>query len=687
MNSLIRSAILSTFKPAAAAAAETDANFKQTVLLLHGDGTNGAQNQSFSDSSTNNFSITRNGNTTQGTFSPFSQAAGYWSNYFDGTGDYIGATYNSAFDMNTYATFECWVNFSALSADRLIFGKDGFWINYSYTGLGTTANKIGFSIYNGSNWTAVSSTTTPQIGQWIHIAGVRDNTTLRIYINGIQEATASFTTSPIVSSYPLSVGGNANEGGGPITAYVSNARYCNGATSGALPYTGNFTPSTTPLTAISSTVFLSCQSNRFIDNSTNAFAITAYGNASIQAFSPFAPTAAYSAATNGGSGYFDGSGDYLTCADNSAFELGSSDFTAECWVYPTGSSGSYYVAMAKGGGGNSTDYSWQVGIDNNGYPYGVMWANGDGSGSFGSCTGSSSILTQQWYHLAYVRNGSSFALFVNGTRVATATSSSSAADTSASFAIGASRGTSNANEFKGYISNARLVKGNAVYSPSSSTITVPTALLTAITNTSFLCNFTNAGIIDNTGKNVLETVGNAQIDTGTKKFGTGSLEFDGTGDYLFAPSRSTTSLEGDFTIEAWAYLSSTAAAWPVITIGDSNTSTGIELYRATSTGKWRVYNNNTSQIESSTNTGTGSWVHLAIVRSSGSVKLYIDGTNEGSAWSTTGTFSGAVYVGAEFFSGSVSVVANGYIDDLRITKGVARYTANTSPPTKAFADL
>jgi hypothetical protein len=55
---------------------DTDPFFNQTTLLLHGDGTNGAQNNTFLDSSTNNFTITRNGNTTQGTFSPFSLAAG-----------------------------------------------------------------------------------------------------------------------------------------------------------------------------------------------------------------------------------------------------------------------------------------------------------------------------------------------------------------------------------------------------------------------------------------------------------------------------------------------------------------------------------------------------------------------------------------------------------------------------------
>ena len=64
-----------------------DPQFNYTTLLLPGNGTNGAQNNTFLDSSTNAFTITRNGNTTQGTFTPFSQTG--WGNYFDGTGDYL----------------------------------------------------------------------------------------------------------------------------------------------------------------------------------------------------------------------------------------------------------------------------------------------------------------------------------------------------------------------------------------------------------------------------------------------------------------------------------------------------------------------------------------------------------------------------------------------------------------------
>jgi hypothetical protein len=72
-----------------------------------------------------------------------------------------------------------------------------------------------------------------------------------------------------------------------------------------------------------------------------------------------------------------------------------------------------------------------------------------------------------------------------------------------------------------------------------SSFTPPTAPLTAVTNTQLLCNFTNAGILDNAMMNDLETVGNAQISTSVKKYGTGSMYFDGTGDWLSVPKCQT----------------------------------------------------------------------------------------------------------------------------------------------------
>jgi hypothetical protein len=87
-----------------------DAFFNQTVLLLHGDGTNGAQNNTFIDGSSNNLTITRNGNTTQGTFTPFSAEAGKWSASLVGSSDGLTSTSNAAFGFGSGDfTIEFWV--------------------------------------------------------------------------------------------------------------------------------------------------------------------------------------------------------------------------------------------------------------------------------------------------------------------------------------------------------------------------------------------------------------------------------------------------------------------------------------------------------------------------------------------------------------------------------------------------
>ena len=112
----------------------TDPNFKNTTLLLQADGTgSGSQNNTFLDGSTNNFFITRNGNTTQGSFSPFSQAPGYWSNYQSAVDtNYLNFT-TSAGTLFQFAgdfTIEAWVSLATAANGASIWVTNDGSANY-----------------------------------------------------------------------------------------------------------------------------------------------------------------------------------------------------------------------------------------------------------------------------------------------------------------------------------------------------------------------------------------------------------------------------------------------------------------------------------------------------------------------------------------------------------------------------
>ena len=100
-------------------AVSTDPFFNRTTLLLPGTGTNGAQNNTFLDGSTNNFTITRNGNTTQGTFSPFSQTG--WGNYLSGSSQYLTWSPTSSTAFGTAAfTVETWIYLTSAPSTQYI---------------------------------------------------------------------------------------------------------------------------------------------------------------------------------------------------------------------------------------------------------------------------------------------------------------------------------------------------------------------------------------------------------------------------------------------------------------------------------------------------------------------------------------------------------------------------------------
>lgn len=642
-----------------------DPYFDYTTLLLPGNGTNGAQNNTFLDSSANAFSITRNGNTTQGTFSPFSQTG--WGNYFDGaTATRLTMPSNTAFAFGTGAyTVEAWVYLSAHAATQTTVvdcGSATGSLNFSI--LSTGALSLGVF---GVGPTLSSAGGAVALNTWNHVAVVRESTAsnaTKLYVNGTAVATGTDAGNYTVTTTP-SIGG-LNSSGLTATGYISNVRLVKGTA----VYTSNFTPSTTPLTAISGTSLLTCQSNRFIDNSTNAFAITRNGNVSVQAFSPFNPTAAWSASTNGGSGYFDGSGDYLTAPDNAAFDLGAGAFTLECFAYLNARAGAYDTLIAQWN--NSSD-SWLLFLSGNTIQF-------YGNGALAKSE-SVTITTGQWYHFACTRDSSNnLRLYANGVKLGSDTAySTTLINSTASPSIGCRGDGLSTTNFNGYLSSVRVIKGSAEY--TGSTYTVPTAPLTAIANTSLLTNFTNAGIYDATSKNDLETVGNAQISTTQSKFGGSSMYFDGTNDGLIGPSTQLASFgTGDFTVESWVYLTTISGADRYLFTTGNGIDTSLRLYIG-STGEVVVYTSFGIRLSSTNPLVVNTWTHVAVRRYNGTLAVYLNGVQNGTAsYSTAIDCNGKISVGSDNNGGSSMI---GYLDDFRVTKGIARYTSNFTPPTTA----
>jgi hypothetical protein len=380
----------------------------------------------------------------------------------------------------------------------------------------------------------------------------------------------------------------------------------------------------------------------------------------------------------GGSGYFDGSGDYLITPTDTAFNFGTGDFTIEFWVYLTNSSATTQTIM--GVDLSASTNSIQVWYNNtaNKITFNVY--------GYPTFVSTSTVSINNWIHLAFTRSSGTFKMFINGVQEASGSMANNFANNV--FVVGRGYATINAEYFYGYLSNLRVVKGTAVY---TSAFTPPTAPLTAIANTSLLLNFTNAGIIDNTMINNIETVGDAKISTTQSKFGGSSMAFDGTGDYLLIADNQFYNFGKDFTIEFWMYANSLSG-----TIGlfgkrasESNFSpliveiaSGVlKLYISTDGASWAVSGLSTATLS------TATWYHIAMVRSGSTVYLFVNGTSVGS----TGTASGAlmtnaasVTIGRDSLSPTACVDFNGYLDDFRITRGYARYTANFTPPTAAL---
>ena len=146
---------------------------------------------------------------------------------------------------------------------------------------------------------------------------------------------------------------------------------------------------------------------------------------------------------------------------------------------------------------------------------------------------------------------------------------------------------------------------------------------------------------------------------------------------------------GDFTLEAWFYFTDFSQSYALFDQWDSSGSTRNQIWMGKTSsgtaGRLSWYYAGTSVFHSANPAvSTGAWTHIALVRHSGTLKIYINGTADSNTQSHTGQFGRTAGMAfGDQLNGGASGRAQYYLDDLRITKGLARYTSNFTAPTTA----
>ena len=622
-------------------------NSKYTSFLAKADASS-TDNQV--DASTNSYTITENGNVRSTALSP--HHPGGYSTYFDGSGDYLVPAITTAVGTSDF-TLEGWFYPTSTAADTTIFDfrSSGNWGIFSILANNTVA------YYNGSSSVGTTSNTVTD-NIWNHIAIVRNSGSIKIYINGVLGSTTADTTNWTLAASPR-IGGNKGNTAW-MNGYIADVRFV----SGTAVYTSNFTPPAERLTAIANTSLLTCHLPYIADGSTNNHTITVNGNISTKRFGPY-DYLGYAKADHGGSVYFDGTGDYLSISGPAT---GVGTWTLEGWFY--------FNTLVS----NRALFS-QGTVDNTGGF--IVWSDSNGIITFYSngeiAQTSGGVNVNEWAHIAIVSNSNSITIFVNGVSAGTGSYSGKTFNNSP-FQI--NRGYGGVTEGNNcYIADARLVNSTAVY---TSAFTPPTAPLTAIANTSLLTCTNKNDIWDAGSGNLITKSGGVTggANSGTLKFGQTAIYFDGSGDNLTISDLAMGS--GDCTFEFWMYQNVAQSAAYRCMLAASTYASGIPFTIYTYSSNVQVWLSSSGSAEISGAFTASTWHHIALVRNSGTWTLYIDGTSAGTS-TTGGSYDFAATTDWRFGENhSGSYDWDGYIQDARFTKDLARYTANFTPPTAEF---
>ena len=408
----------------------------------------------FADGSSEDHTVTLNGSTSVERFGPYDYAkytaADHSSSvYLDGSGDYVTVPTSTDFAMaSNDFTIEFWYYPTSISSSHNIHDQRTTG-SQAVPWIGLHSNGYFYYYVSGAN-RIVGAAGSVTANKWYHVAISRVSGTTRLFVNGSQSGSDYSDSTSYVQGGTLYIGKRYTGTALHPIGYLNNYRIVNGTG----VYNTAFTPPTESLTAITNTGMLLTASPNVYNAAGLSNSIKLYGNAQ----SSTAQTKNASSSI-----HVDGSGDYATIEDNPVF-ANTDVFTAECWVYPTGSPSQPIIF-----GQWTSPQSWGILLSNDSNRYARLIFH---DGGYRDTTTSTAIALNTWTHLALVKDGSTAKLYVNGSLAGTRTGLGTLTGGDNTLSIGAN--ASGQYPFQGYIEDARFTPGLARY---TDTFTPPTSEL------------------------------------------------------------------------------------------------------------------------------------------------------------------------------------------------------------------
>ena len=662
-------------------------NSNYTTLMLKAD-TADTDNQV--DASTSVHSITENGNVTSTAFTP--HHPGKYSTYFNGTsnsqilikGESTLAVGTGDFSCSMWYKSDGALDGRVLASSVATTSTTQLYWNVSVRSDGALWLQTRSTANSGLQYWGKSATGLITANTWHHLVVARIGGVHYCAVDGVEDTTVDQDTATMnITAQEIAVGAsNITAYQAYCKGYINDFNFCVGGAEYDLS-SGNFTVPDEPVSAHANTKVLLANRPYIKDTSASPLTIDTIGSAvEIVRQAPF-DYLGYKKADHGGSVYFDGTGDKMSIANSADFNLSSGSWTIECWVYLTNTYSKYHALFAKRvlGGGTSTSIEGYIKINTGA----LSWYDGTAERS------STGIVKQNtWSHCVWTHNGTNLKMYLNGENVYDA--AISVTELNYPLYIGGLNGLTG-EDFQGYISDFRVVKGTEVYTAD---FTPPTAPLTAITNTKLL-TCTNKNDIWDTGQSTrLLKSGDVTASNTQRKFTTSSsIAFDGVQDAIeVTPGYDDPFYKfgtDDFTIEMWAYWTNLSGDRTLGGLIKYNSSGGRNVpYFYTSGTTLYYWTDGTNRITASSALTLNTWHHIALTRSGNDHKLFVDGTQVGSTWTNAANYIqgrptwGNYYSSLDTLFTSSNNQFGGYLQSLRITRGLARYTGAFTPPTAEF---